>query len=108
VLVRDAETHPKEYQAVRAPALALSAWYTTGTAWFVHLDPLRDSVKWRQASRWIDFSVRPFVARGNRRFLDEMPNGRLVQFDSDHYVFIFREERTVAELREFLGPDPVR
>jgi non-heme chloroperoxidase len=108
VLVRDAETHPKEYKAVRAPALALSAWYTTGTSWFVHLDPLRDSVKWREASRWIDSAVRPFGARGNRRFLDEMPNGRLVQFDSDHYVFIFREDRTVAELREFLGPGPVR
>jgi len=108
VLVRDAETHPKEYNAVMAPALALSAWYTTGTAWFVHLDPLRDSVKWREASRWIDSGVRPFVARGNRRFLDEMPNGRLVHFDSDHYVFIFREERTVAELREFLGPGPIR
>jgi hypothetical protein len=37
-----------------------------------------------------------------------MPNGRLVQFDSDHYVFIYREERTVAELREFLRPGPVR
>jgi non-heme chloroperoxidase len=107
-LVRDAETHPKEYKAVTAPALALSAWYTTSTAWFVHLDPLRDSVKWREATRWIDSAVRPYVARGNRRFLDEMPNGRLVQFDSDHYVFVYREERTVAELRDFLGPDPAR
>jgi len=46
--------------------------------------------------------VRPFLARGNKRFLDETPHARLVQFDSDHYVFIFREERTLAELREFL------
>jgi pimeloyl-ACP methyl ester carboxylesterase len=108
VLVRDAGTHPKEYKAVRAPALALSAWYTAGASWFVHLDPLRDSVKWGEASRWIDSAVRPFVARGNRRFLDEMPNGRLVQFDSDHYVFIYREERILAELREFLRPGSVR
>jgi pimeloyl-ACP methyl ester carboxylesterase len=102
VLLRDATLHPKEYSAVRAPALALSAWYTTGT-WFFHLDALRDSVKWREASRWIDTGVRPFIARGNQRFLDEMPDGRLVQFDSDHYVFIFREERTLGELRQFLG-----
>jgi pimeloyl-ACP methyl ester carboxylesterase len=101
VLLRDATLHPKEYRAVRAPALALSAWYTTGT-WFFHLDPLRDSVKWREASRWVDSAMRPFLARGNQRFLDEIPNGRLVQFDSDHYVFIFREERTLAELRKFL------
>jgi pimeloyl-ACP methyl ester carboxylesterase len=102
VLVRGATLHPKEYSAVRAPALALSAWYTTGT-WFFHLDALRDSAKWQEASRWIESAVRPFIARGNKRFLDETPNGRLVQFDSDHYVFIFREERTLAELRQFLG-----
>jgi hypothetical protein len=102
VLDRDTRLHPKEYRSVRAPALALSAWYTAGT-WFFHLDPLRDSAKWREASRWMDSALRPFVARGNKRFLDEMPNGRLVQFDSDHYVFIFREERTLAELRSFLG-----
>jgi pimeloyl-ACP methyl ester carboxylesterase len=107
VLLRDATDHPKEYRAVRAPALALSAWYTTGQ-WFFHLDPLRDSIKWQQAARWIDSGLRPFVARGNKRFLDEIPNGRLVQFDSDHYVFIFREERTLAELRDFLGPGPGR
>jgi pimeloyl-ACP methyl ester carboxylesterase len=102
VLVRDAEEHPKEYRSVKAPALALSAWYTAGN-WFLHLDPLRDTVKWREATSWIDSELRPYVARGNRRFLDEMPNARLAQFDSDHYVFIAREERTVAELREFLG-----
>jgi non-heme chloroperoxidase len=103
VLTRDTEIHPKEYSAVRAPALALSAWYTTGT-WFFHLDPLRDSVKWQAASRWVESRLRPFLARGNKRFLDEIPSGRLVQFDSDHYVFIFREERTLAELRQFLRP----
>jgi pimeloyl-ACP methyl ester carboxylesterase len=102
VLGHDAAVHPKEYSSVRAPALALSAWYTTGQ-WFFHLDALRDSLKWRQASRWMDSLLRPFVSRGNQRFLHEMPNGRLVQFDSDHYVFIFREERTLAELRQFLG-----
>ena len=101
VLARDATLHPKEYSAVRAPALALSAWYTTGT-WFFHLDPLRDSVKWQEGSRWIDTGVRPFLARGHQRFLREMPNGRMIHFDSDHYVFIFREERTLVELRQFL------
>jgi non-heme chloroperoxidase len=101
VLARDATLHPKEYRSVRSPALALSAWYTTGT-WFFHLDPLRDSAKWQEASRWVETALRPFLARGNQRFLDEIPNGRLIQFDSDHYVFIFREERTLAELRQFL------
>jgi pimeloyl-ACP methyl ester carboxylesterase len=102
VLARDATVHPKEYSAVRAPALALSAWYTTGT-WFFHLDPLRDSVMWGKASRWIHSGVRPFLARGHKRFLEQSPNGRLIEFDSDHYVFIFREERTLVELRDFLG-----
>lgn len=106
-LNRETALQPKEYSSVRAPALALSAWYTTGT-WFFHLDPLRDSVKWQQASRWIDSGVRPFIARGNKRFLDEISNGRLVQFDSDHYIFIFREERTLAELRDFLGRGAAR
>jgi len=107
VLGREAGVHAKEYRAVRAPALALSAWYSTGQLFF-HLDPLRDSVKWQQASRWADSALRPFVARGNKRFLDEIPNGRLIQFDSDHYVFIFREERTLVELRNFLGRDTGR
>jgi len=101
VLLRDATSHPKEYALVRAPALALSAWYTTGT-WFFHLDPVRDSVKWKEASHWVESGLRPFVARGNQRFLHEMGKARLVQYDSDHYVFIFREERTLADLREFL------
>ena len=102
VLGRDAELHPKEYRSMRAPALALSAWYTTGQ-WFYHLDPLRDSVKWKEASRWMSSSLRPFVARGNKRFLEEIPNGRLIYYDSDHYVFIFREERALADIRQFLG-----
>ena len=102
-IVRDAEAHPKEYSRVRAPALALSAWYTTGI-WFFHLDPLRDRKKWDEASRWVESSLRPYVARGNQRFRKETPNGRLVYLDSDHYVFIFREERTLAELRNFLRP----
>lgn len=102
VLGRDAEVHPKEYSSVRAPALAISAWYTTGQ-WFFHLDPLRDSVKWQQASHWMESELRPFIARGNKRFRDEIPDGRLIQYDSDHYVFIFREERTLADLRDFLG-----
>jgi non-heme chloroperoxidase len=105
VLLRDAALHPKEYSSVRAPALALSAFYTTGQ-WFFHLDPLRDSAKWDAASRWIESGVRPFLARGHQRFLAGIPNGRLVEFDSDHYVFIFREERTLVELREFLGGGP--
>ena len=107
ILIRETELHPKEYSAVRAPALALSAWYSTGT-WFVHLDPLRDSVKWQEASRWTDSQLRPFLARGHQRFVDEIPNGRLIGLDSDHYVFLFREERTLAELRDFLGPGAVR
>jgi hypothetical protein len=27
----------------------------------------------------------------------------MLELDSDHYVFLFREERTLAELRGFLG-----
>jgi pimeloyl-ACP methyl ester carboxylesterase len=102
VLGRDAEIYPKDYSAVRAPALALSAWYTTGI-WFHHLDPLRDSVKWREASHWVQTVLRPFIRRGNERFLKETRDGRLLYFDSDHYIFIFREERTLSELRTFLG-----
>lgn len=101
MLIRETELHPKEYSAVRAPALALSAWYSTGT-WFVHLDPLRDSAKWHEASGWTDSALRPFMARGHQRFLAEIPNGRLIRLDSDHYLFISREERTLAELRGFI------
>lgn len=107
LLTQDATLHPKEYHAVRAPALSLAAWYTTGT-WFPHLDPLRDSVKWREATRWIETKVRPFLDTGHRRFLGEIPSGRLLELDSDHYVFIFREEHTIAELQNFLGSPVAR
>ena len=101
ILSRETVLHPKEYGAVRAPALALSAWYSTGT-WFVHLDPLRDSLKWQEASRWTESQLRPFLARGHQRFVREIPNGRMLELDSDHYVFLSREERTLAELQDFL------
>lgn len=107
LLTLDATLHPKEYRAVRAPALSLAAWHTTGTL-FPHLDPLRDSVKWRAATRWIETKFRPFLAAGHRRYLDEIPNGQLLELDSDHYVFIFREERTIAELQDFMSSATAR
>jgi non-heme chloroperoxidase len=107
MLLDDATKHPKEYRAVRAPALAISAFYTPAI-WFPYLDPLQDSVKWGQATRWVINRLRPFLDRGHERFVREMPNGRLIELDSDHYVFIFREEHTIAELRNFLGSPAAR
>jgi non-heme chloroperoxidase len=106
MLLEDATKHPKEYRAVRAPALAISAFYTPAI-WFPYLDPIEDSVKWEQATRWVVDRLRPFLDRGHERFLREIPNGRLVELDSDHYVFIFREEHTLAELQSFLGSTAV-
>ena len=55
-LLWDAMLHPKEYRAVRAPALALTARYTMEN-WFFYLDPVVDSVKWRQAEYWLTMVV---------------------------------------------------
>jgi non-heme chloroperoxidase len=107
LLLADAQRQPKEYRNVRAPALALASRYTA-ERWFFYLDPVRDSVKWRAAERWIDTGVRPFLAKGHQRFLREIPHGRLVEFDSDHFLFIYCETRTLAELRSFLGADRTR
>jgi len=102
MLLDDATRHPKEYRAVRAPALAISAFYTPAI-WFPYLDPLQDSAQWRAATGWVLNRLRPFLDAGHERFVREIPNGRLIELDSDHYVFVFREEHTLAELRDFLG-----
>ena len=107
MLAGDATKHPKEYRAVHAPTLAISAFYTPAI-WFPYLDPLQDSAQWSKAAEWAVNRLRPFLNMGHERFVREIPNGRLIELDSDHYVFIFREEHTLAELRDFLGPGAAR
>lgn len=100
-LLRDATLHPKEYRAVQAPALALTARYTVQT-WFFYLDPVVDSVKWRAGEQWLTAVVQPWLDAGHERFRREMRTGRTVEFETDHHLFNSHPDRTLRELRAFL------
>jgi pimeloyl-ACP methyl ester carboxylesterase len=100
-LLRDATLHPKEYRAVRAPALALTARYTMQN-WFFYLDPIADSVKWRGAEHWLTKVVRPWLAVGHERFQREMRRGRTIEVEADHHLFNSYPARTLRQIRAFL------
>jgi hypothetical protein len=93
---------PREAASVRAPVLALSAWYTTGT-WFFHLDPLRDSLKWRQASHWVDSRLRPFLREATNGSWTRSRTGGWSNSTVITTSSFSAKERTLAELREFLS-----
>jgi pimeloyl-ACP methyl ester carboxylesterase len=100
-LLQDATLHPKEYSLVEAPALALMPQYTMGT-WFFYLDPVVDSVKWREAEQWLTKVLQPWLDTGRKRFRRETRNGRKIEFEADHHLFNSYPDRTARELRAFL------
>jgi non-heme chloroperoxidase len=100
-LLRDATIHPKEYRAVQAPALALIARYTMQN-WFFYLDPVADSVKWRESQHWLTAVVQPWLDAGHERFRLEMRTGRTIEFETDHHLFNSHPDRTLREIRGFL------
>jgi len=100
-LLRDATLHPKEYSAVQAPALALTAGYTMQN-WFFYLDPIADSVKWRGAEHWLTKVLQPWLAAGHERFRREMRSGRTIELVADHHLFNSHPDRTLREIRGFL------
>jgi pimeloyl-ACP methyl ester carboxylesterase len=100
-LLRDATLHPKEYPAVRAPALALTAGYTMQN-WFFYLDPIGDSLKWRGAEHWLTQVLRPWLAAGHERFRREMRSSRTIEVEADHHLFNSHPGRTLREIRGFL------
>lgn len=100
-LLREATLNPKEYQAVEAPALALTPRYTM-QIWFFYLDPVVDSVKWKGAEGWLASVLQPWLAAGRDRFGREMRSSRTIAFESDHHLFNSHPDRTLRELRGFL------
>ena len=100
-LLRDAILHPKEYRAVRAPALAVTARYTMET-WFFYLDPVADSLKWRESKHWLTMVVQPWLDAGHERFRREMRTHQTIEFEADHHLFNSHPDRTLREIRRFL------
>lgn len=100
-LLRDAILHPKEYRAVQASALALTA-RSTMQHWFFYLDPVVDSVRWRQAEHWLTMVVQPWLDTGHKRFHREKQTRRTIEFETDHHLFNSHPDRTLREIRGFL------
>jgi non-heme chloroperoxidase len=100
-LLQDATLRPKDYGRVTAPALALTARYTMQN-WFFFLDPVVDSVKWREAEYWLTKVLHPWLDTGRERFHREMRNGRTTELEADHHFFNSHPDRTARELRGFL------
>jgi non-heme chloroperoxidase len=103
-VLRDATLHPKEYSAIRAPALAINARYTMQN-WFFYLDPKTDSAKWKGAEHWLTKVVRPWMDAGHQRFRREMRMSRTIEFTADHHLFNSHPDRTLREIRQFLLSD---
>jgi non-heme chloroperoxidase len=100
-LLRDAILHPKEYRAVQAPALAVTARYTMEN-WFFYLEPVTDSVRWRESEHWLTRVVRPWLNAGHERFRHEMRIHQTIEFETDHHLFNSHPDRTLREIRGFL------
>lgn len=104
-LLRDAILHPKEYRAIQASALALTAQYTM-RSWFFYLDPVSDSVKWKGAEHWLTAVLLPWLAAGHERFRREMRTSRTVELESDHHLLNSHPDRVLREMSVFLLSPP--
>ena len=86
---------------MRAPALAATARYTMET-WFFYLDPVADSLKWRESKHWLTMVVQPWLDAGHARFRREMRTHQTIEFEADHHLFNSHPDRTLREIRRFL------
>jgi non-heme chloroperoxidase len=100
-LLNDATVHPKEYPAVRAPALAFTPRYTMQN-WFFYLDPVADRVKWKGGEHWLTRLVQPWLDAGHQRFRREMPTSQTIEFQGDHHFFNSQPAWALREIRKFL------
>jgi non-heme chloroperoxidase len=100
-LLHDATVNPKEYRAVRAPALAFTPRYTMQNRFF-YLDPVADSLKWKGGEHWLTNIVQPWLDAGHERFRREMRTDRTIEFEGDHHFFNSQPEWSLREIRKFL------
>ena len=98
-LLADQRAHPREFDRVRHPALAVCAAATVGTE-FPWLTP--DSAQYADALRYIEQVRRPFQLAECARFGRGAPGRQAVVLDGHHYIFVTRPDATVRAVRAFL------
>jgi hypothetical protein len=95
----DLHAHPREFDRVRRPALALCAAATVASE-FPWLTP--DSARYAAAQDYVEQVRRPFQLAQCARFRAGVPNRRTVAVDGPHYLFILRQEEVMRAMGDFL------
>jgi pimeloyl-ACP methyl ester carboxylesterase len=98
-LVTEVRSHPNEIWGVQAPALSLCALGSMerGFGW---LTP--DSARWEGARRYATDALRRKHAVC-QEFAHKIPDGRVVELDSGHYVFLDQQQEVVRTMRRFFN-----
>jgi pimeloyl-ACP methyl ester carboxylesterase len=100
-LLRDLHAHPREFDRVRQPALAVCALATVASE-FPWLTP--DSSRYGAAQRFVQKERRPLQVAECARFGVETNSRRTTALEGHHYMFIARQSDVVREIRSFLHP----
>jgi non-heme chloroperoxidase len=98
-LLTDHRAHPREFDRVRQPALAVCAAATPASE-FPWLTP--DSSRYDEAVRYVQQVRRPFQLAECARFGNGAAGRRTVVLDGHHYIFVAQPDTTVRVMREFL------
>lgn len=98
-LPTDLHAHPREFDRVRQPALAMCAAATPASE-FPWLTP--DSARYDAAQRYVRQERRSFQLAQCDRFGTGAAGRRTVVLDGHHYLFVDRSDRTVEAMRAFL------
>ncbi len=103
--IESAQSRPNNYSAVSAPALAFWALpsfenYAPGQAAGADLTV-------RQAMENYFTEVRlPWARSGVERFVSDIPDGQLIEVDSNHHFFIPKEDMVFREMSAFFAEHP--
>lgn len=98
-LLADHRAHPREFDRVRQPALAVCAAATPASE-FPWLTP--DSTRYDEAERYIQQVRRPFQLAECARFGNGATGRRSIVLDGHHYIFVARSDTIVRVMSEFL------
>lgn len=98
-LLADHHAHPREFDRVRQPTLAVCAAATPASE-FPWLTP--DSAHYAEAARYVARQRRPFQLAECVRFGRDAPDRATTVLDGGHYIFVVRLGPTVRAMRAFL------
>jgi pimeloyl-ACP methyl ester carboxylesterase len=98
-LLADHHAHPREFDRVRQPALAVCAAATPSSE-FPGLT--LDSTRYEVGRRYVEQVRRPFQVAECVRFGRSTAGRQTIVLDGHHYIFVAQRDKTVSAMRPFL------